>query len=149
MNWTVLIFDKDRHQALQNSLCRRGVICVIPKVQRYNEKAKKNVLEPAFNRWLFVQASERQVHMALSDIMYIKDVWRDPSGKWCQLPDPDFQAFLDRLEKRHKKAEKAPKGFNMADATALDWFNVTVAKFGLQVAIKQFGYDLRKEAEAA
>lgn len=117
-------------------------------VEQYNEKAQKKIRIPAFNRWLFIQATDRQIRMVLDEITYVKDVWKDASGQWGAIPDSEFQAFLDRLEKRQKKAAKAPKSINMAEATELDYFDMTVNRFGLQVAIRQFGRDVRKEAEA-
>jgi hypothetical protein len=148
MNWCILKYETGRHGAIPNSLCRLGVPCLLPLIEEYHPQAKRNISKPALVGVLFMPADENQVRVVLERVRYAESVWREAQGRLITISDRDIQIFLDGLDKRGKKPEKAKKQINMADAAELDWFTLFLNLYGLQAAIKRFGSDLRQQIAA-
>lgn len=147
-NWAILKYEIGRHDAIPNNLCRLGIPCVLPTVWEYNPQAKRHIAKPALTGLLFLPAQEQTVQMALDHVRYTESAWRLKSGALVAVQNDELQFFLDKLEKRSKKAKKDPTTKNLADMALKDWFAVCHQKFGLQVAIKQFGGDMRESVAA-
>ena len=146
MNWAILKYESGRHAAIPNSLCRLGIPCVLPMVEEMSLKDKRKITRPALQgSILFMPALEDSVRLVLDRVQYAEKVWRFGNGVLASIHDDELQEFLNRLEKRGKKAKAAKSQINLAEAAELDWFMVYMDKFGLPEAMKRFGTDLRKK----
>ena len=144
MNWCILDYEKDRHTALPNSLCRFGIACVIPMVTEYSAKGRVEYPRPALPGLCFIPCEEAKVRLALETVRYVDAVWRRDNGDLVSVPDQELQLFMDGLAKREKRPPRVKKGLRLGDMAEADWFATYSRLYGLQAAVKRFGRDLRE-----
>lgn len=144
--WCIIEYERGKHTALPNSLCRVFIPCVIPMVTDYNPKARIEIYRPALYNLAFIPCDESLVQRA-RDVRYVEDVWRDDrTGILAQIPDAQLQGFMDGLSRREKKPASARKALRLGEMAERDWFAILSHLYGAQTAIKRFGRDMREVA---
>ena len=114
-------------------------------VEDFSKQDKRKITRPALPNLLFVPADEAQIRLISERLRQIEKVWRQPnSGDLIVIPDREVQDFMDRLDKREKKAKAIKTPINLGAAAEKDWFGLYINLFGKEAAEKRFGSKLQE-----